>query len=241
VKTLERLRTDWLLATEINKLEARLWRHARRESIRTVLFTSAVRGEGKSTTVAYLATSLGLFPNRRVLAIDFDFRVPSLNSHFGLKHPVGIERVLLGEVPWSEAVIKTELPSLHLAMPSPRGADPNLLLRTQELAQLLEALRGQYDLILLDSPALIPVSDTVMLMPLVDGVILTGMSGKTTRPQLRRAQQICEGMDARILGLVVGNVQEAAPEFLADEYDYYAYSVDGKVEKRKKGSSKKQR
>jgi Mrp family chromosome partitioning ATPase len=187
--------------------------------------------------VAYLATSLGLFPNRRVLAVDFDFRVPSLNTHFGLKPTVGLERVLMGEVSWRDAIMKTELPSLHVALPSPRGGDPNLLLRTQELVALLEAFRENYDLILLDTPALIPVADTTMLMPMADGVILTGMAGKTTNPQLRRAQQICEGMDAKILGLVVGNVQEAAPEYLADEYDYYAYAAEGKNTKRRKRAS----
>ena len=70
MKTLERLRANGLLATEINKFESRLWRTARRDGLKTILLTSAVRGEGKSTSAAYLATSLGLYPGRRVLAID---------------------------------------------------------------------------------------------------------------------------------------------------------------------------
>jgi capsular exopolysaccharide synthesis family protein len=231
VKTLERLRSDWLLATEISKLEARLWHLTQSDNVKTVLVTSAVRGEGKSTTVAYLATSLGLFPNRRILAVDFDFRIPSLNSHFAVEYTVGLERALLREVPVLDAIIKTELPSLHLALPLPGGADPTLLLRTRELLLVMGTFREHYDLVLIDTPALIPVADATILMPLVDGVILTGMAGKTTHPQLRRAQEICNGMGAKILGLVVGNVREAAPEYLADNYDYYAYSGDGKKRK----------
>lgn len=223
MKTVERLRRDWLLATEINKLEARLWRQSRRENIQTVLVTSAVRGEGKSTTVAYLATSLGLYPGRKILAIDFDFRVPTLNEYFEVNVPRGVDKALTGEALAPEVIIETELPSLHLALPTTGGADPSLLLRTRELADMMGQLRAAYDLILLDAPAIIPVADATMLMPLADGIIIAGMAGKTTEAQLRRANEICLGMDANILGLVVGNVQEAAPDYVADDYNYYGY------------------
>jgi capsular exopolysaccharide synthesis family protein len=226
MKTIDRLREDWLLATEINKLEARLWRLVRRENMQTILVTSAVRGEGKSTTVAFLATSMGLYPGRRILAIDFDFRIPTLNTYFDTVVTRGIDSVLEGRAPLPEAIIETELPSLHLALPTPGGSDPGLLLRTQELVNTISSLREAYDLILLDSPAILPVADATMLMPFADGVIITAMAGKTTEPQLKRATEICEGMDANILGLVVGNIQEAAPEYLADDYSYYGYHGD---------------
>jgi capsular exopolysaccharide synthesis family protein len=223
MKTLRRLRSDWLLATEISKLESRLWRISTRDDVRCVLVTSAVRGEGKSTTVAYLATSLGLYPNRRILAMDFDFRIPGLSGYFDVDVPYGIDRVLSGEISVLEAIIPTELPSLHLALPTRTGADPNLLLRTQDLLAAFSTLRESYDLILIDTPAIIPVSDATMLMPVADGVILTGMAGRTTEPQLRRAREICEGMDANVIGLVIGNVQEAAPDYVAEDYNYYGY------------------
>jgi receptor protein-tyrosine kinase len=233
MKTVDRLRTDWLLATEINKIEARLWRQSRRENIQTILVTSAVRGEGKSTTVAYLATSLGLYPGRRILAMDFDFRVPTLNTHFDVVVSRGVEKALVGEALVQEVIVETELPSLHLALPTTGGADPNLLLRTRELADMIDQLRGSYDLILIDAPAIIPVADATMLMPLADGIIIAGMAGKTTEAQLRRATEICQGMDANIVGLVVGNIEEAAPDYVADDYNYYGYN-----EKKKQRSGK---
>lgn len=220
MKTIERLREDWLLATEINKLESRLWRMVRRDNLKTVLFTSAVRGEGKSTTVAYLATYLGMYPDRRILAMDFDFRIPTLNNHFGIVDHPGFDQVLAGELPVKDAVIKTSLPSLHLTLPSEHGADPNLLLHSRELRAAMAALREDYDLVLIDCPALIPVADTTMLLPLADGVVLVAMAGKTTGPQLKRVNEICMGMDANMLGLVVGNVEEAAPEYVGDDYNY---------------------
>lgn len=223
MKTLERMKQDGMLATEFSKLESRLWRQVRAENLKTVLVTSAVRGEGKSTTVAYLATSLGLYPGRRVLAIDLDLRIPALNQHFGLDVPVGIDRVLAGEAKLVDALIKTELPGLCVAMPSNGGADPGLLLRTHVLRQMFTTLREGFDLILIDTPAIIPVADPTMLIPFADGVILTAMAGRTTAPQLTRAREICEGMKANILGLVVGNVEEAAPDYIASSQDYSYY------------------
>lgn len=231
MKTLERLRQDWLLATEISKLESRLWSLARRDGLETVMITSAVRGEGKSTTVAYLATSMGLFPDRKVVAVDFDFRIPAVNGHFGLEVENGVDRVLAGERALDEALIHTEIGGLDLLLCTPGGADPSLLLHTSELRGLLKELRSRYDLVLLDTPAILPVPDSTVLMPFADGVVLTAMAGWSTEPQLKRAQEICRGLDATILGLVVGNVQEAAPEYVGGNYHYYGYH-DGRAVER---------
>lgn len=234
MKTLERLRDDRILATEINKLEARLWRIVRRDKVKVIMVTSAVRGEGKSTTTAYLATALGLYPERKVLAIDFDFRIPTLNRHFGLEVPRGVEEVLAGKASVKDVIIDTGLPSLHVALPRPGEADPELLLRSRQVSGALTALREMYDLILLDVPAIIPVPDATVLMPYTDGVVLAGMAGKTSEPQLNRALDLCRGLDANIVGLVIGNVHEAAPDYLADDYNYYGYG-DAEPRRRSKG------
>ncbi|MFH1144814.1 MAG: CpsD/CapB family tyrosine-protein kinase [Candidatus Eisenbacteria bacterium] len=221
MKTADRLSQDWVLATEIHKLEARLWRQIRKEGQRVILFTSAARGDGKSTTVAYLATALGLYPNRRILAVDLDFREPSLNAHFQVDVSHGLAEVLGGTCPLKSAILKTDLPSLDLILPTDQE-DPHLLLKTQRFADIFTTLRESYDLILLDVPALMPVADASMLMPLADGVVLVAMAGKTTKAQLRRAREFCVGMEARILGLVVGNLRELMPEYTDDKY-YYPY------------------
>ncbi len=220
MRTVDRLNQDWLLATEIHKLEARLWRMARQDGIRVVLFTSASRGEGKSTTVAYVSTALALHPDRRVVAVDLDFREPRLNEHFRLDRDCGLGAVLRGEKPLQDAIIKTELPSLDVLLPCPEGEDPHLLLRTQQITGIFDALRKSYDLVLVDVPALVPVADASILMPLADGVVLVAMAGKSTKPLLRRARETCLGMGANILGLVVGNLQETMPGYAGDSYYY---------------------
>lgn len=235
MKTLERLKADGLLSTEFSKFESRLWRQVRRDETKVVLMTSAVRGEGKSTGVAYLATSLGMYPGRRILAMDFDFRIPTMGAHFGIRPRIGLEQVLSGQAQLTDALISTELPGLHLALPSPGGADPSLLLRTHVIRDMFVTLRESFDLILLDTPAIIPVADPTMLIPFADGVILAAMAGRTTEPQLRRAREICEGMDARMLGLVVSNVEEAAPDYISDGYGYGYHPTSTRGSKRVPG------
>jgi Mrp family chromosome partitioning ATPase len=96
------------------------------------------------------------------------------------------------------------------------------LLRTRECSLTVEYFRETYDLVLIDVPALLPVADATVVLPFVDGVILVTMAGRTTKPALRRAREICEGMGVPILGLVVGNLKEALPEYGDGKYyEYY--------------------
>jgi capsular exopolysaccharide synthesis family protein len=220
MRIVDQLDENWLMATEIHKLEARIWRKSQREGFKVVLFTSASRGEGKSTTVACLATALGQYPGRHVLAVDLDFRVPQLNSHFEVAVSHGLGEVLRGDCAIEEAVISTSLPSLDVALPCSEGEDPALLLKTTALWEMFVHFRKNYDLILMDVPALIPVADTSVLLPLADRVVLLAMAGKTTKHELSRARELCLGMEANILGLVVGNLQEALPEY-GYGYGYY--------------------
>ncbi len=222
MRILDRLNDDWLLATEIHKLEARVWRQSRRDNLRVIMVTSAERGEGKSTTVAYLAAALALHPDHRILAVDLDFRAPRLNSHFGLEVQQPFGAVLRGERPLPECVLKTEITNLHLVLPPPEGDDPALLLRTSEMTGAFKFFREVYDLVLIDVPALVPVADATAVLPFADGVILMAMAGRTTKPMLARARDICLGMDANILGLIVGNLRETGQGYGSSGY-YYGY------------------
>jgi capsular exopolysaccharide synthesis family protein len=205
--TVETLRRDWALATEVHKLEARVWRECQRLGLQIVLVTSASRGEGKSTTVSYLATALGQYDNRRIVAVDLDLRVPRLAPALGLNVERGVEEVLRGHCALEDVLLPTELPGLSLVGPG-EDADVSLLLRSSDLHHLFHELRQHADLALIDAPALNPVADTVMLLPMVDAVLLVAMAGLTTKQQLQRARELCRGMNTPIMGLVVGNLSE---------------------------------
>lgn len=221
MKTLERLSHDWPMATEMQKLESRLWTTAHKEGVKVILFTSPLNGEGKSTTVAYVATAMALHKGRKVLAVDLDLRRPRLNRHLGLDGSRGLGDVLRKECSLDEAIIRTDVPGLHVLLPGSEDVDPQFLLSAPDLTPILDSLRERYDLVLLDVPALLPVADAVTLIPYCDGVVLVVMAGKTSRPHLTRTREICVGMGAKILGVVIGNIKEAAPEYFDPSY-YYA-------------------
>ncbi len=226
MSVVEKLNEEWVMATEIHKLESRLWRKAKRDGLRVIFFTSASRGEGKSTTVAYLAAALGLHADRRILAVDCDFREPSLNRHFGVEVKQSLAAALRGECAVEQVILKTEQPNVDLVLPSAEGEDPGLLLKTPELWDAFNHFRRDYDLVLVDVPPMNPVADASVLLPLADGVILLGMAGKTNKHELARARELCLGMDANILGIVISNLQEALPEhgYYGDGYGYgYGY------------------
>ena len=220
MNTLARIDQDWLLAAEIHKLEARIWRRVKRDNIKVILLTSAVRGEGKTTTAAYLSTALALHPDRKIAVIDFDFREPKLNRHFEFAGPLKLGAALRGEVPITEVLVKTDLPNLDLVLPLPEGEDPGLLRQNRVVTEIVDYFRKNYDLTILDVPSLIPVADASGLLPYADGVILVAMAGKTTKLLLNRAREICLGMDANIMGMVVGNLKVAAPEYVDSGYQY---------------------
>lgn len=231
MRVLDAMHQDWPVATEVRKLQSRLWRQAQKENLKVILVTSAVGGEGKTTTVAYLAATTALHPDRRVLAIDFDFRRPQLHSHFDLEPGTGLADVLDGRATLESAIRPTELPSLDLLFAGSTRGRPEGVLDSPRLEPILDELRGRYDLLLLDAPPLVPVADAATLVPLSDGVLLVVMAGKTPRPHLTRARELCLGMGGRILGLVVGNAREAAPDYYHPRYYYdygYARTAKGK-------------
>jgi len=212
------------MATEVRKLQARLWRHVRKENLKTVLVTSAVGGEGKTTTVAYLATTMALHPDRRILAVDFDFRHPQLHKYFDVEPGGGMADVLEGTRSLDDAIQNTELPSLDLLVVAGKLERPGHILHSPQLEATMESLRSRYDLIMMDGPPLVPVADASALVPLSDGVLFVVMAGKTPKPHLERARELCLGMGGNILGLVVGNAREAAPDYYNPRY-YYEYGA----------------
>ena len=214
MKTADELRTVSSMASEIRKLEAQLWHIAVTQHVKIVSIVSPERAEGKTTTAAYLATALAMHNDRRILAVDADFRCPKLATHFGVERSLGLADVIRGECDISQAIVPTSLPGLDVICPSAEFADPELLINTAKLRDIFEVLRPSYDLILVDTPAMLPVFDAAATVPLADGVLLIAMAGRTNRHHLGRARDLCLRLGTKILGLVVCNIQEAAPEYL---------------------------
>ncbi len=185
--------------------------------------TSAKSGEGKSTVSANLAISLSQ-TGRDVLLVDCDLRRPRVHKLFASPNSVGLSDVLTGKRELSDAISATEVPHLSTLTSGPIPENPAELLDSENFTQLLGVLREKFDIILLDCPPVLPVSDPAIVAPKVDGMVVVIRIDSECRPQASRVQQILAGVDARILGLVVNRSTETKGRYAYNAYGYEAYN-----------------
>jgi polysaccharide biosynthesis transport protein len=177
------------------------------QPIGSLQVTSALAGEGKTTTLANLATTFAR-AGQRVIVLCCDMRRPRIHEFFGLTNRVGFTSVLLGDVPISEAIqrVRGDLP-IGLVASGPRPPNPAELLASQRAVGIVEALDKRCDLLLIDSPPVLPVTDALVIAGLVDGVLLVGNSGSTTKRGVRRAVELLHQVDAPMIGAILNGVR----------------------------------
>ncbi len=184
--------------------------------IRTVLVTSARPGEGKTTTATNLAI-VAARSGQRVLLVDCDLRRPQAHLFFDLSNDVGFTSVLLGEVTLQQAAqVPTGVGKLAVVTSGPLPPDPSDLLSGETTYRALDSFRSEVDLIVIDSPPVLPVADPTVLAGMVDGVIVVASAGSTDRRALARAVNRLQAVNAPILGTVL-NRYEVKGEA---DYDY---------------------
>jgi non-specific protein-tyrosine kinase len=177
------------------------------EAAPILLITSPGEGEGKSTTAAHLAAALAQ-TGKRVLLADLDLRKPTLHLFFGLENQRGATTLLLEPAtPLEACLVETAVPGLAVLPSGPIPPNPSeLLSRFGE--RLVERLRGQADYVILDTPPLLAVADTVILARLVDSRLLVAWAGRTRRQACRAAREALARVEAAPLGAFLN----AAPE-----------------------------
>jgi capsular exopolysaccharide synthesis family protein len=157
--------------------------------VQVLVVTSSVADEGKTTTACNLASAL-VAAGKKVLIVEADVRRPTLNEYFKVADidaalkPVGLEGLML-------------LPGGQLP------PNPSELVGGEAMVQLLEALRDRFDVIIINTPPLVPVTDAAVLSAHADGVLVVVRAGKTTRHQLALAMSSLQAVGARVLGTVL--------------------------------------
>ncbi|HZJ26663.1 MAG TPA: CpsD/CapB family tyrosine-protein kinase, partial [Acidimicrobiia bacterium] len=183
-----------------------------RQPLQTLLITSAASGEGKSTVAANLAVTLAR-ANKKVVLVDLDLRKPTIAQIFGLPPDQGFSSVLLGEREVEDAMFTVAVqPGTPLRV-LPAGtapANPSELLGTKWLGELLARIRTEADIVLIDSPPLLRVTDSMVLAPQVDGVLLVTRSGVTSQRSLTRATGMLAQAGAPTIGAVLNDVHGRA-------------------------------
>ncbi|HEX8631906.1 MAG TPA: polysaccharide biosynthesis tyrosine autokinase [Catenuloplanes sp.] len=183
--------------------------------IKTLVVTSAVPGEGKSSTACNLAV-LFAEAGQQVLIIDADLRRPRIADYLGIEGAVGLTTVLVGQAEVDDVLQRWGsglwvLPSGFLP------PNPSELLGSRHMAELLEKLRDRFDMVIVDCPPLLPVTDGAVVAARADGALLLARAQKTTSSQITSAVQALQSVDARLLGCVLNMVPAKGP----DAYYYY--------------------
>jgi capsular exopolysaccharide synthesis family protein len=188
------------------------------EDLKVIMVTSAGPGEGKSTTINNLAVAYAQ-SDKRVLLIDADLRKPTVDSAFNVSNRLGLTSLLTNQVQLNEVVRDSIVPNLDILTSGPIPPNPSEILASKRLVSLLDELKGSYDLILIDTPPAIAVTDAQIVATKCDGVILVVDSGKVKRDIAAKAKANLEHVKARILGVVLNNVERKNK----DSYYYYYY------------------
>ncbi|MBI2357595.1 MAG: polysaccharide biosynthesis tyrosine autokinase [Deltaproteobacteria bacterium] len=186
-------------------------------SARVFLFTSAQPGEGKSLTVANLAIAMSR-RGGRILVVDCDMRKPDQSKLFHVREESGISDVLVGRNTWREMTKPTRVNNVDLVPCGEIPEDPAELLAGPAMGQFLAEAEQHYDLVLLDSPPILPFTDASVLAPLVSGVFLVVRSGRTRAEAIARVRSILESIKAKLIAVVLNGV---SPQ---DEIGYYPYA-----------------
>jgi succinoglycan biosynthesis transport protein ExoP len=197
-------------AESVRQLRANLEFTALADDPRSLVITSAVPGEGKSTTALNLAVSLA-YAGSRVLLVDADLRRPSLAPSLGMDGRAGLSTVLIGKAEFRDVVQHWQNSTLDVLPAGRVPPNPGQLLGSTGMKRLLSELTAKYDVVLLDSPALLSVADAASLTGLAGGCVLVVGAGLTHRRQLRRAIEALNAAGGHLDGLILNKVvsQEA--------------------------------
>jgi len=185
----------------------------------TLLVTSSAPKEGKSTTIANLAITMAQLGSKTVL-IDTDLRRPVIHSIFNAKKEMGVTNYLLGKAGIEDIVKPTFIDNLSIITSGPLPPNPSELLGSQLLPDLLQNLKKEYDVILLDSPPVIAVTDAAILSRYVEGVLLVIKAHKTHREAIKRAKTLLDNAEANIFGCLLNSI---SIERTYGTYYYYYY------------------
>lgn len=228
-----------LIALEDNRSAmAEAYRHLRTSLLfssagkppKTILVTSSQPSEGKTTTAMNTAITLAQ-SGAEVVIIDCDFRRPRLHSHFNLDNVNGLTNYLSGDRNPNN-LLKTyaNLPNLKIITSGPIPPNPAELLSSNEMKNLLQYLKGNFQHIVIDSPPAISFTDAAILATLVDGVVLVALAGKSSIHLMRRFKQRLGTMGARIYGVVLNGIKANSVEYgyygYGHTYKYYANNDD---------------
>lgn len=193
------------------------------QAVKLILVASAVSGEGRTTTAINLAISYAQ-ENKNVLLLDADLRRPSVGQAFFRTTRTGLSDILIRRGKPEDAIQQTDIAGLYVLPAGTVPPNPSELLGSDAMRSLLEELKTQFDVIVVDSPPASSFADAQIVGAMSDGVVLVARSGKVTKEAVRRTRLGLEHVGAHILGAVLNNTNRSRIE--SSYANYYGYGGD---------------
>ncbi|MFF2910895.1 CpsD/CapB family tyrosine-protein kinase [Paenibacillus sp. NPDC057934] len=188
------------------------------EKIQIIMITSSGPEEGKSTVSANLAAAYAQ-SDKKVLLIDGDLRKPTAHKTFKLSNRYGLSSLLSKQADLEDVVQDSGVPNLSLITSGPLPPNPAEMMASNRMTTVLQEMRELFDIVIIDTPPLLAVTDAQIVASKSDGVIMVVSYGKVKREIAMKAKSGLDRVGAKMLGVVLNNVKRKASE----GYYYYYY------------------
>lgn len=202
------------------------------KKIKSLLISSSQPGEGKSTTAANLAIAFAQL-RKQTLLIDADLRKPVQHNVFGHPRGPGLSEYLIGEVEDLGSIIhKSKVENLFIITAGGLPPNPSELLGSDRMSQLVRQLEEEWDVVLLDSPPIVAVTDASMISREIDAIAIVVKAGSTERSAVARALDTLQNVKAPLIGAILNGASQQSLggkyAYYYSYYNYYYHSDDGK-------------
>lgn len=200
------------------------------KNVKTIVVTSSMQGEGKSTTACNLAVSFANL-GKKILLIDCDLRRPSIHKQFGITNIYGLTDVILSYKTFDQCIQRTDIENLDIVASGQIPPNPSEMLSSNKMRNLVNSFKDNYDYIILDTPPVGIVTDAAVLSSYCDGVIMVCASGEVDIEMAKIAKERLDKVNAKILGAVLNKMVIDKKSYA--NYYYYGEDISKKKRRRK--------
>ncbi|MBQ6570153.1 MAG: CpsD/CapB family tyrosine-protein kinase [Clostridia bacterium] len=188
---------------------------------RSILVTSSVPNEGKTTVVCNLARAFAQTGYKTVL-VDLDLRKPVIYKIFGISGDVGVTSVITGKTSLNDAIVPAEENNLYILPSGIRPINPSEFLRSSATGNLIRFLKSKFDIVLIDSPPAIAVADASIISTYVDSTLLVASANFTDYRCINDSINNLKNVNANLIGVILNNVNTKGSNY-SYKYGYYSY------------------
>lgn len=192
-------------------------------NLKTIVITSTSPGEGKSTVLANLAVAFAQ-SGKQVLIVDCDLRRPTVHKNFNISNNIGLTNILIKDKLMDECINDTKIDNLSAISCGPIPPNPSELLGSKRMVEFIKKAEEQFDVVLLDAPPVLAVTDAQVLSKVSDGVLLLSSYGSTEKKALVKSKEQLDKVGAKLLGVILNKVKDNKDSYYGKYYEYYESS-----------------